>query len=305
MQTILGAGGAIGTELAKELSLFTDKTRLVSRHPKKVNDTDELFPADLSDAMQVDKAVAGSEVVYLTVGFEYNLKVWQQKWPALMKAVIAACEKHHAKLVFFDNVYMYDRDYLHHMTEETPIKPTSKKGAIRAQIAKMLMDEVAAGKLTAQIARAADFISPTNSVLIELGLKYLKKGKKALWMGNVHKIHTFTYTPDAAKAVALLGNTPEAYNQVWHLPTDKTPLTGKQWIALMAGELNVPPKYQVLPSFVMGLLGWFVPIMKEFKEMVYQYERDYVFDSSKFENYFHFTPTPPSASIRAMVEKLK
>lgn len=44
MQTILGAGGAIGIDLAKELLAYTDKIRLVSRNPVKVNAGDELFP---------------------------------------------------------------------------------------------------------------------------------------------------------------------------------------------------------------------------------------------------------------------
>ena len=94
MQTILGANGTIGSVLAKELSAFTREIRLVSRNPKKVNSTDELFPADLSDPSQVEKAIAGSEVVYLLVGFDYNIKVWQEKWPKLMQATIdAACLK--------------------------------------------------------------------------------------------------------------------------------------------------------------------------------------------------------------------
>src|SRR3712207_252090 len=109
MQTILGSGGSIGHELAQELTKYTNQIRLVSRNPKRVNANDELFAADLSDKSQVDKAVAGSEIVYVTVGFEYDTKVWREKWPALMKNVIEACKKYKAKLVFFDNVYMYDR----------------------------------------------------------------------------------------------------------------------------------------------------------------------------------------------------
>ena len=42
MQTILGSGGAIGISLAKELMNYTNQIRLVSRNPKKVNETDEL-----------------------------------------------------------------------------------------------------------------------------------------------------------------------------------------------------------------------------------------------------------------------
>ena len=142
MQTILGAGGSIGVALAKTLPAFTDNIRLVSRSPQKINAGDELFAADITDAAAVDKAVSGSEVVYLTVGFPYRLKIWEQRWPTTMRNVIDACKKYNARLVFFDNVYMYDRNYLHHMTEETPVRPTSKKGAIRQQIADTLMNEV-------------------------------------------------------------------------------------------------------------------------------------------------------------------
>lgn len=302
MQTILGAGGAIGSELARELSQYTHKIRLVSRNPQQVNATDELYPADLSNPAQVDQAIAGSDIVYLTVGFEYSIKVWREKWPPLMQHVIEACKKHHAKLVFFDNVYMYDQDHLHHMTEETPVKPSSKKGAIRAQIAQMLMTAVQKGELTALIARSADFISRKNSVLVETVYKNFLKGKKADWFADVNKIHSFTHVHDAAKATALLGNTPDAFNQVWHLPTDKTPLTAKQWIGLFAKEMQVEPKYRVVPVWLLGALGIFMPLMKELHEMAYQYDRDYFFDSSKFEKRFGYIPISPEEGVKTIVE---
>ncbi|MFZ1313227.1 MAG: NAD(P)H-binding protein, partial [Chitinophagaceae bacterium] len=160
MQTILGANGTIGSLLAKELTAYSDRIRLVSRNPKKVNETDELFPADLTDISQLDKAVKGSDVVYLLVGFDYKLKVWQEKWPPLMRATIDACIKHNAKLVFFDNMYLYDKTALSHMTESSAINPPSEKGKVRRAIAEMLMDDVKAGHLKALIARSADFYGP-------------------------------------------------------------------------------------------------------------------------------------------------
>ena len=110
MQTILGANGIIAVELAKELyQNYTTNIRLVSRNPQKVNDTDELVSADLLNADATDRAVAGSEIVYLTAGLPYNARIWQEQWQVVMQNVINACKKHGAKLVFFDNVYMYGR----------------------------------------------------------------------------------------------------------------------------------------------------------------------------------------------------
>jgi nucleoside-diphosphate-sugar epimerase len=305
MQTILGAGGAIGTELAKELPRYTDKIRLVSRNPKKVNVSDELFPADLSDPSVLDKAIEGSEIVYLVVGLYYNIRTWRKYWPLIMRSVIDACKKHHAKLVFFDNVYMYDRDYLGHMTEDTPIRPTSKKGEVRAEIAKMIMDEVQAGSLTALIARSADFCGPKNNILVEVVYKNYIKGKSANWIADVNKKHSLTYTDDAARGTAMLGNTPDAFNQVWHLPTIKTPHTGKEWIELMAKEMKVKPTFLVLPIWMMAVLGLFMPMMKELKEMAYQYNRDYYFDSGKFEKRFGYVPVTAEEAIKLTLKNLQ
>ncbi len=305
MQTILGAGGAIGVELAKALTQYTDHIRLVSRHPKKVHPTDEIHCADLLDAEAVRLAVKGSSIVYVTVGFEYSAKVWQQNWPPFIDHVIKACRENGSRLVFFDNIYMYDPNYLNGMTEKTPINPSSKKGSIRAEVAQRILDAVQQGELTALIARSADFYGPSirNSILMETVFKPLGTGKKANWLGGIHFKHSYTYTPDAGKATAILGNTEDAYNQVWHLPTAANPFTGKQWIETIAAEMNVKPRFRVAPKILVRLLGLFMPIMRETAEMIYQYDRDYVFDSSKFEQRFKLKPTPYLQGVKEIVKR--
>jgi nucleoside-diphosphate-sugar epimerase len=305
MQTILGANGTIGSVLAKELTAYTDKIRLVSRNPRKVNESDELFPADLSYPAIVEEAVEGSDVVYIVVGFDYNLKVWEEKWPKLIRATIDACIKHKSRLVFFDNVYMYDINAISHMTEESLINPPSKKGVVRKQIAQMIMDEVKAGKLMALIARSADFYGPGNerSFVTEMVYKNFLKGIRANWFINPDKKHSFTYTPDAAKATAMLGNTEDAYNTVWHLPTDKNTVTGREFIKLFAEEMNVANKVFIMPAWLIRVVGTFIPIMKEMPEMMYQYERDYFFDSSKFEKKFNFKTTSYQEGVKLTVQK--
>lgn len=306
-QTILGSGGAIGIPLAKELKNYTNKIRLVSRNPKKINETDELFPMNFYDFKQIEKAVAGSEVVYVTVGFEYRLKVWQEIWPPFMNAVIEACKKHQSKLVFFDNIYVYDKSAVPFMTEDSSLNPPSKKGKVRLKLHEMIMNEVAKNYLTAIIARAGDFYGPENSAsaLSIMVAENLIKGKKAQSFGNIDTIHTYTYTPDAAKATAMLGNTEDAWNQVWHLPTTKEKITVKGWIELIANELGTEPRIQFIPVWMIRLIAIFVPIMREFPEMIYQNNRDYIFDSSKFEKRFGMKATSPVNGIKALIEDLR
>lgn len=305
MQTILGSGGAIGVELARALPKYTDQIRLVSRNPKKVSSNDQLMAIDLLNPDALKKAIKGSSIVYVTVGFDYNIKVWRKNWPTLVRKVIAACQEYECKLVFFDNIYMYDANHLDGMTEETPVNPPSKKGEVRAQIAKMIMDEVKAGKLTALIARSADFYGPgikNTSMLTETVFKPLSEGKKANWMGSAKYKHSFTYTPDAGKATAILGNSDSAYNQVWHLPTAPNPFTGKEWVEHIAKEMGVKPNYREASKTIIKVMGLFMPIMKEMVEMMYQYDRDYVFNSDKFEKQFNYKPVPYQEGIKKVVQ---
>lgn len=308
MQTILGAGGAIGRELAKALSEYTTEIRLVSRNPGKVNPTDELVAADLLKLDEVRSAAEGTSVAYLTAGLSYDAEVWEKKWPVLIKNVLTACKEHECRLVFFDNIYMYDEYHLNGMTEETPVNPPSRKGKVRARVADMIMDETKKSGLEALIARSADFYGPgikDSSMLTEMVINPLSEGKKANWIGSATARHSFTYTPDAGKATAILGNADAAYNQVWHLPTAAKPLTGKEWIEGVALEMGVEARYREVPKWMVRLMGFFIPVMGEIVEMYYQYDRDYVFDSRKFEQRFDFQPTPYQEGIKETVEAHK
>lgn len=304
MQTILGSGGIIAIELAKALNTYTKEIRLVSRNPQKVNETDELMQADLTNAEDIRKAVKGSSIVYVTIGFPYSYKSWKDNWPTFIANVIQACKDNKSKLVFFDNIYMYDENHLDGMTEETPVNPPGKKGKIRAEVAGMIMDETAKGNLTALIARCADYYGPgikRNGMVRELIISKLASGKKAQWLCSFNFKHSVTYTPDAGKATAILGNTEDAYNQVWHLPTASNPPTGKEWVELFAKEMGAKPGYQKVSKFLVSIIGLFVPIMRELREMLYQYDRVYVFDSSKFEKKFGFKPTSYAEGVKELV----
>jgi nucleoside-diphosphate-sugar epimerase len=304
MQTILGSGGSIGTGLAKELQSYTDQVRLVSRNPRKVNPTDHSMPGDLMDRESVEKAVRGSEVVYLTAGFPYSIKAWERMWPKAMENTLAACQKSGSRLVFFDNIYLYDPTDLSNITEDTPVNPTSRKGAVRARIAARVLEENRKGNVRALIARAPDFYGPgiRNSVLTEAILNPLKAGKKANWFCSVDRLHDFIWTPDAAKATAILGNDDKAFGEIWHLPTASGTLTGRQWIEAIAAEINAKPRFQVAGKTLTRILGLFNPVMREFVEMLYQYDRDYVFNSNKFIRRYNFDPTPYNRGIQRLIK---
>ncbi|WP_163380620.1 NAD-dependent epimerase/dehydratase family protein [Cyclobacterium sp. SYSU L10401] len=303
LHTILGSTGNIGTQLARDLRKYTGAIRLVSRNPTSIHGDEALMEADLLVPAQVEAVVKGSDTVYLVAGITYKSRLWQEQWPVIMQNTINACQKFEAKLVFFDNIYCYDPNYIGHLTEDTPVNPKSKKGKVRADIAQMILNEVAAGTLQAMIVRAADFYGPDArlSFLHESVVKRMKAGKTAQWLYDKDKKHSFTFIPDAAFATAFLAQQQDAWNQVWHLPTSDRYPSAQECVNILSKELDMPPKVQVLPGFMVSILALFIPLLKEIKELRYQLDQDYRFDSGKIEKAYGLKATDLEEGLKRCV----
>jgi nucleoside-diphosphate-sugar epimerase len=303
MHTILGAGGPVANALSRELINNNETIRLVSRRPvKTTGDNVTWKKADLLNYDEVLEAARGSKVIYLCAGLVYDKDIWREQWPIIIQNVISVAKETKARLIFFDNVYMYGL-VNGPMTEQTPYKPNSVKGEIRAGIASKIMEEVKAGNIRAIIARAPDFYGTDsqNSFFDMMVLDKYSKKQTAQWIGNPKVKHNFIYIPDAGKAMYLLGQSPESDNQIWHLPTAPVK-TGKEFIELAASIYGVKPKFMAINKFMLWLVGLFQKVVAGTVEMYYQYNHDYNFNSDKFEKAFNFKPTSYEEGIRHMSE---
>lgn len=305
--TIIGAGGAIGNSLTQELIKAEKPVRLLSRLGQNTVGADSRI-VDVFHQRDLVESLRGSKVAFLLVGLDYDTNIWQEKWPIVMQNTLSACAEADVPLIFFDNVYMYGA-VQGKMTEETPFNPNSKKGAVRATIATMLLDAVKRGDVKASIARSADFYGPwadLKSMFYQTVFKNLSEGKKPQWLGNPKMAHTMSYTLDCAKALVMLADDPSSFNQTWHMPSKNPPPVPTELIQIAAREMGVPYKgVQAAPRWLVRVMGIFIPIMHEMAEMVYQNEQPYWFDSSKFEQRYGFTPTNYEDGIRETVEFFK
>ena len=305
MHTILGAGGAVANALTRELLNNNETIRLVSRKPIQPAGKNITWQkADLLNYNELLEASKGSTVIYLTAGLVYDKVIWQQQWPVIMQNFTNLGKETGARLIFFDNVYMYGL-VNGPMLETTSYNPSSVKGEVRAKIATQLMDEAKAGNIKASIARGADFYgtdSMNSFVDIMVLDKYAKK-QSAQWIGDPKKLHNFSYIPDMGKGMFLLGQNIESDNQIWHMPTAK-PVTGKQFIKMAAGVYGVQPKYMAVNKLMLWAYGLFNKTVMGTVEMYYQYNHDYNFNSDKFEKAFNFKPTAYEHGIKLMSETL-
>jgi len=299
IHTILGAGGNIANALVPALAARSLPLRLVGRHPASISGA-ETRKADLTHQQETIDAVAGSSVVYLLAGLKYDHKLWAEAWPRIIDNAIEACKQARARLIFFDNVYMYGR-VRGPMTEQTPYNPSSKKGETRALIAGTVEREWKSGSLTAMIARSADFYGPgaKNGIPNAMVFDPMNQGKTPMCLVSDALPHSYTYVPDAAQSLVALAESESAWNQVWHLPTAPQPLTGREFITATAEAMSQPAKYRILSRPMVKLVGWFNPIVGEVYEMLYQNDSPYLFDSSKYARAFGFAGTPYAEGIRA------
>ncbi|WP_308467290.1 NAD-dependent epimerase/dehydratase family protein [Rathayibacter soli] len=295
---VLGATGVVGREATAALRAMGREVVCVSRSGRP-SPGNAALAVDLLDSAATRRALHESEVAYLTVGLAYTRKAWRIEWPVILQNTIDACLEHGTHLVYFDNVYPYGR-VEQPMTESTPIRPTSKKGQLRALLLQMLDTAANDRGLAFTVGRSADFYGPgaATSVFNAFVIDKVAAGKDPTWMLDTHQPHSMTYTPDIGKALATLGTEPRARGKIWHLPTASA-LTGDEYMSMASGT---PRGHRTMTLTTLRFGAAFNRAAREALELSYQNSAPYIFDSTLFENTFAIRPTPYADGIHTAVE---
>ncbi len=292
VHSVIGGNGTIGAETVHHLAAAGCEVRVVQRHPRPIAGAVATASADIFDLEGLTRAVEGSDVVYLIIGLPYDAKTWLEGFPRAVAHAVEAARRVGARIVYFDNVYMYG-PVPGAMTEETPDNPTTQKGLARARAARVLMDAVEKGAIRGLIARSADFYGDYRPFdQVKAIAEKLSRGRKAQLLLRDDKVHSLTYIPDAGRAVAALGQRADAFDAIWHMPTDPNALTGAQLVDLIGALLGKEARHTVLPKLLLRMVGLFDGTLRGLLEMSYQFEQDYRLDSSKIARAYGLTATP-------------
>ena len=265
----------------------------------------EIVASDLYDQAKVREVTRGAKVVYQSAQPHYY--EWLEKFPPLQKSIIDGLTGSDAKLVIAENLYMYGETNGKPITEDMPYSTHTRKGKVRAELSKSALAAHRDGKLRVTMGRGSDYFGPwgTNSSMGSVVFHRLLQCKAAQIGGSAKMPHTHTYIPDFGKALVNLGERSEADGQAWHVPNDMPRITQGELIQMAAEEAGVTPKIQAAGKFMMSILGLFVPELKEAIEMLYEFEKPFVVDSSKFEQTFGMKATPMRDAIKETVKWFK
>ena len=145
------------------------------------------------------------------------------------------------------------------MTEETPRRARGKKGRLRLELEKVLLDAHQSKEVRVTIGRGADFYGPgTNSVIKDFVFGVVLQNKKAQWPVSLDTPHSLSYIRDFARGLVTLGERDEALGEVWHIPAGE-PITGREFITLAFETVGKEPEMTTLSPLMTRVGGLFKP----------------------------------------------
>ncbi len=297
---VIFGSGVLGKNAARELVRLGKRVRIVNRsgHAADLPTAVEIVKADANDLAQTRQLTADATAVYQCAQPAYY--EWVTKFPALQSAILEGAISNNAKLIVADNLYMYGDPGGKLISETLPYAAHTSKGKVRAQMAQALIDAHAQGRGRVAIARASNFFGPEDSALSPQLFGVALKGRPVNLMGRVDQPHTWSYAPDFGRALALLGTHAEALGEIWHIPSNP-PVTQAEFVQMIGEEIGQPVQRRVAGKVILRTLGLFNATLREMPEMLYEWEKPFVMDDSKFRRTFGTEPTPLRQAIRETV----
>ena len=295
-ENVIFGTGPLGLAVARRLASSGAQVRLVNRSGKAdAPNGAEVVGADATDPAAVRRACDGAAVVYHCATAAYGR--WAQFLPQLMNGIIEGAAAARAKLVYGDNLYAYGL-VQGPIREDLPDRPIGPNTRARAEVATTLMNAHASGKLRATIGRGSDFYGPHvhQSKVGDGVFARALAGKAAQLIGDPDALHTNTFIDDFASGLVTLAQRDEALGEVWHIPNAET-VTTRRFIEMVFAQVGRPARLQPLPKPALNLLALFIPALAAVKETLYQSERPWVVDHSKFMRAFGGQPTPLEQAI--------
>lgn len=298
---VFGCSGPIGTGLMEALAAQGAEVTGVCRSGHaEASPGVRILAGDASDREATTRLAHGADTIFGTMGLPYP--EWMTGWPPIIDSLLAAAEATGARLVFADNLYAYGPQ-TGPLREDMPPTTYGRKPALRARMARTLLDAHASGRARVAIVRASDFYGP-HVRLSQLGERVIARllgGKPAQLLGDPDQPHTYTYAPDFVRALVTVARADDAFGEIWHVP-NAPPITLRAVVAKVAALAGRPAKLSTMPGWMLSGLALVNPLMRELKEMQFQVDRPYLVDHGKYAARFGGGFTPIDEGLQATVD---
>ncbi|WP_293786335.1 NAD-dependent epimerase/dehydratase family protein [uncultured Aeromicrobium sp.] len=296
---VLGAG-PIGTTLALRLAERGDHVRLMTRSGSGPDHRAiDRVVGDATDSEAVERAARGAEAIHHCIhATAYRAHAWRRELPAAERLVLRAAEREGVVVTFPESLYGLDAAP-QPFTETSARTPGSAKGAVRVDL---LAAREAAPVRTVSVA-ASDYFGPFARTTAHAGERMivpLLRGRTVRPLGSADQPHSFTYLPDLAEAMIRAAEDPHCSGLLF-APTGPA-CTQRELVARYAAAAGVPvPRIRPIPGAAIRALGLIQRDMRELAEMLHQWERPFVMDSSATEALLGLKPTDLDTAVETTI----
>lgn len=293
--------GALGKWTTRELVNMGKQVRVIShsgRADSRLPQGVEIVQGDAYDTQHNIEVTKGATAVYQCAQPLYH--EWAEKFPSMQKAILDAVAANGAKFIVGDNLYMYGDTNGQPIREDMPYQPHTKKGRVRGEMSTAVMEAHRSGKIRAAIGRASNFFGPDDTAVTSYAIRPALEGKSINLLGRTNQPHTFSYVADFGKLLATLGTREEALGQIWFTPSP-APITQMELVRIMEEELGHKVKFMAAGKLMLSLLGLFAPTLRESVEMLYEWDKPFIMDSSKAQKAFGFQGTPLRQAMKETI----
>lgn len=294
---VLGAQGRFGAAATRAFTAAGWRVLAQARRPPAgLPDGTVHLPAALEDVDAIAARAAGARAVVYAINPPYTQ--WPRQMLPLARAGMDVAQRLDAVFMLPGNVYNFGESMPPLLREDTPQRPSARKGRIRCELEAEIEARCARGA-RAVILRAGDFFGSGHGTWLDLVIaKSLAKGR-LIYPGPRDAAHAWAYLPDLARTfVALAGREGLPAFTRLHFPGHT--LTGAQLldgIGRAAAMLGVAPakgfKVGTMPWPLIRAGGLLVPMWREIAEMAYLWRVPHALDGSALRALLGELPATP------------
>jgi nucleoside-diphosphate-sugar epimerase len=257
------------------------------------------------EAVTRDEAIAaghGCDVVLNALN--PNITLWQKNALSLAYGAIAAAEANGATLLFPGSVWNYGRGMPPLLDEDTPMQPTTRKGAMRVEIEQRIKEACDRG-MRAVVLRAGDFYGGGRGSWFDLVICKELERQRLTYPGPLDVVHTWAYLPDFAAALVSLAEKRADFPPFETFGFAGHALTGAEMIATIEAITRKKFNIRKMSWWMLKTFGQLLALGRELTELEYLWRVPHRISGDKLERAIGETPSRPlpqaiAASLREL-----
>ncbi|MEL7367607.1 MAG: NAD(P)H-binding protein [Myxococcota bacterium] len=291
---VLGARGRMGRWAvhAFRAAGWTVKG-FIRKTTASIDETVECIQGDALNPADVRNASRDIDIIVNALNQPYEL--WASTLPQLTNSVIEAAKSTGATVVLPGNVYNYGISMPPKLKEDTPHRPSTRKGQLREDMEQKYRNS----GVQTLILRAGDFIEPNRTGnWFDTYISPNIHDGVLTYPGPTNIAHAWAYLPDVARAMVELANIRKTLPTFESVGFPGHTISGEQLRYEAIDLLDRPVRIKSFPWWLLAVIAPFRPRIREVLEMRYLWNIPHEIDGTRFRQ---LRPTFESTPMKVML----